>query len=86
MEHPKPRLVVDGDTRRSKEANQVLAEFAAMTEKMTTTIDYMSGFIVIGFDDQGHVYSAMYLGEMFPIPSPLLPSIAEKAVTTRVYE
>jgi hypothetical protein len=77
--------VVHGRTAADIEANRMLAEFAAATEKVSIDVDGMSGFIVVAFDEHGYPTFTYAIGKNCPIPPPMLPSIVKDIVTTQVY-
>jgi hypothetical protein len=77
--------VINGTTAADREANGVLAEFAAATETVSTTVDRMSAFIVIAFDDHGFPTFSHHIGKNFPIPTPMLPAILKDIAVQQVY-
>lgn len=66
-------------------ANEAQAKFAEFTEKLSVGIGRMSAFVAIVFDDQGNPMSSWYAGDMFPIPTPMVPGIIKDIVTSDVY-
>lgn len=77
--------VVNGETRKARVANEVLAHFAAATHDLSLEIESMSGFVVVCFDEHGNPSSRMTVGADFQIPTPLLPMIVEDCTKTMVY-
>lgn len=77
--------VLNSETKQAKAANEVLAEFASVTDELTKEVEHMSAFFVICFDDHGNPVSRLHVGEMFPMPTPLIPMVAKECATATVY-
>jgi hypothetical protein len=77
--------VISGTTKADKEANEVLTHFARAAEELTTSVDRMSGFVILAIDDHGFPSAVSHFGNNFPIPPVMMPGIAKTAIEAIVY-
>jgi hypothetical protein len=77
--------VINSQTAADKEANNVLAEFAHVTEELTKSVDRMSGFVIVAVDDHGFPTAMSHFGNNFPIPPVMMPEIVKTATEALVY-
>lgn len=78
--------VINSETPQDKAANEVLAEFAALTDELSKEVEHMSAFVLICFDDHGNPQMRLHVGDMFPMPTPLLPMVVKECTNALVYK
>jgi hypothetical protein len=77
--------VIGPDTQKDIAANEVNKKFADVYDGLLTSVDRMTGFIVIVFDEYGAPQWKVFVGEKFPIPTPMLPEVAKECARASVY-
>lgn len=77
--------VIDGNTHRDIAANEMRNVFGEAADDVLNETGRVSGFVIVAFDDQGNPTWRVEFGEMFPIPSPLVPDIVKQCVSSTIY-
>lgn len=77
--------VIGPDTAKDAEANKTNKAFAESYDELLTTHKRMTGFMVVVFDEKGNPYWHVYMGEHFPLPSPMLPEVLKQCALAAVY-
>lgn len=78
-------VVLNTELPRDKAANDVAAQFASKTLELTSEVDRMSGFFIVVFDDEGNPSSTVHFGDMFPMPTPMVPDVVRECCVQDVY-
>jgi len=77
--------VLDVERKSDVAATEVHKVFAEEYDRIIQETGRMSGFVIVAFDDHGVPVSTVHLGEMFPIPPPMLPDIVKQCTISHVF-